>query len=345
VGAPVPILAWDDERNHPVLRAIDPATGQDAAGYAPIALAGERDMAYWSAQAFSSDGRRLALFERSGQFCRPTAGGTACGPRSESLRIVDLVAWSAVPVTLPASGWSGPLAFSPDQSKLLASVEGERETSLYLIDVGTGDVLSAIVSPVTPSLLGFTGDGGEAIVFGQAPVAEPGVSRPEAPLLLLLDSASLDSVWETELPGVVAGHWCVEGCDKGHERWISALWMPGVRLSPDGDTLSIVHADEAVLTTVDLRGRAVREEPIEATRSWFDRVMALRRTSRCRPMDRLSTSPERPGPAARQPTAVSQWTWAPCRCKSSTRPRAASRPNLTLLPRWCACRRMAGGCS
>ena len=86
---PMVVMGWDHELGS-VIRAVDPATGQDAPGRAPLALGAGHDAAYAAPYAVAPDGRRLAAFDAQGDTCTDFAGGSACGPRSETLLLLDI---------------------------------------------------------------------------------------------------------------------------------------------------------------------------------------------------------------------------------------------------------------
>ena len=274
-GAPLVLFGWDGTVGR-VVRAIDPLTGEDAPGYAPLPIAGERDDMFMTPQVFAPDGRSLALLDVVGQLCYPYAGGSTCGPRSSAVYLVDFTMWAVQAIPLALDGWASPMAFSPDGRRLAVAVRGDAgENTLLLIDTATATTTAQGSLPFTPSRLGFGPDGATLLVYGQPEGDQAGMSPPPPPRVLLLDAATLATTWQTPLDEVVSGHWCVEQCDGdfGVRKMISVV--PGVALSPGGEMLSIVHADAERLTTVDLAARAVRTAPIRAPVAWIDRLLTL----------------------------------------------------------------------
>jgi hypothetical protein len=268
LGSGVPLALWNAAERRRELRLVDPATGEELPAAPPIVgwLAGR-----------SADGRTLAVHEPRDQACEPASGGTACRGGAGVLHLVDLPTWREVTALLPARGWVGPVAFSPDAARFALAVNESRVSTLLLVDAGTGAVLAerALAPGVRPSLLAYRRDGAALAVYGQPLANHPGVSRPGPPRALLVDAATLEVRWETPLPEVLAGHWCREGCQDSHERWLSESWEPAVVPARDGRALYVVHADADRLTTVDLDARAVRTTEVKAERSMLERLLGL----------------------------------------------------------------------
>lgn len=272
-GAPLLLIGWDQTLGR-VVRAVDPLTGADAAGYSPLPFAGERGDAYITPTGLAPDGRRLATFDVSGDFCFAYAGGSTCGGRSSAVYLVDVADWSIRRMPLAREGWVRQVAFSADGGRLAVTVQsGASAHTVQLIDAVAATTLGEVALPFAPSRLGF-GPGLTLVVYGQAEGREAGISPPPPPRVLLLD-ATLTIAWEATLDDVVSGHWCVEQCDADFGVRKMTSIVPGVALSPDGAKLYVVHADVDRLTTVDLSGRTVSAVDIGAPTAWLDRLFAL----------------------------------------------------------------------
>ena len=278
-AAPLLIMAWDETLGR-VVRAVDPLTGADAPGHAPLPLAGERDD-FYRPTAVARDGRRLAIFDTKGQVCYPFAGGLTCGPRSAAVDLVDVAGWTTRHASLAAEGWVARSAYSADGRRLAVALQGDAPANtLLLLDAANGATLAQTALPFVASLLSFDPAGETLVVYGQA-LAETDETPPPAPGVLLLDAASLVPLWRATLDDVASGVWCSAKCDAGHGIEKLTSRVPAVVLSADGRQLVIVHADAERLTTVDLRGQAVRTVDIGAAvagggpMQWLERLLAL----------------------------------------------------------------------
>lgn len=264
LAASVLLARWNAQQH--ITQPVDPATGEPVPGYAPLV---------GSPEAISVDSLKLALIESREQSCEDYAGGTACRGSADILRLVDLSTWHQVTTSLPGKGWAGPLAFSPDNTRLALIYHQRAAEQLMLFDVRTGQVVAKRALEFRPSLLAYTQDGSTLILYGSPLGAEPGVSEPGLPRLLLLDAKTLEVKWEQALPGLVSGDWCLEQCDSSHGQRLSAYWQPAVVLSPDQRQLYIVHPDADQLTVLDFEAQAVRAVELQLAQSWFERFLAF----------------------------------------------------------------------
>jgi hypothetical protein len=189
--------------------------------------------------------------------------------------MVDLPAWRAVTATLPAKGWVSPVTFSPDAGRVALGYQDEVSSTLMLFDTNTGHLVAQQALAFRPSLLKYMQDGTALVIYGQPLGAAPGMSKPDAPRLLLVDAATLDVQWEQPLADILSGDWCLENCDMPHGEQVFAYWRPAVVPSHDGLKLYIVHADEEMLTTVDFDARTLSTTEIQVARSWFEELLAL----------------------------------------------------------------------
>jgi hypothetical protein len=242
------------------IQAIDPATGEAAKG--PAAFSLDKTGRFSPSETLSADGRILAVIEPRGTFCEPYGGGESCQGSADLLHLIDLASLRQVTVPLSSEGCVWTLAFSPDHTRLALAVHEKGSDSLVLVNTATGGIKARQRVGFPLSLLRFAPDGGRLIAFGQPEGADRGVSRPGPPHVLLIDGRTLELAWNHELPQIVSGHWCMEGCDREHQEQLHANWRPAVALSRDGRAVHIVEADRDRLTTVDLEARSVRSAEI-----------------------------------------------------------------------------------
>ena len=269
--SPMVIMGWDYELGS-VIRAIDPATGQDAPGRAPLVLGADRAAPYAAPYAVAPDGRRLAAFDAQGDTCYDFAGGSACGPRSETLVLLDTTTWQHRTVPLGAFGWVGAPLFDAGGRRLAFSLQTAEGHALMLLDAATGETVAQATLNLKPLFVGF-GPEGTVVVYGQPETEQPGMTRPGAPRVQLRDGATLAVLWQTTLDGLTSGHWCSDQCDAGHGTLVTEMWWPGVALSADGGTLIILHADEERLTTVDLAARTTASRAVGGQQARLGRLL------------------------------------------------------------------------
>ena len=257
-------LLGSDSGRYEIL-AIDPATGKTVKGLAPFVL--RKSGRFAPSEVLSADGRLLAVIEGRGSFCEPSGGGEGCQGTADRLHLMDLKSWRRVSVPLAPEGCLWALAFSRDHARLAVALHEKGSDSLVLVDTAAGTIRVRQHIGIYPSLLRFSPDGARLIAFGQPEGTDRGVSRPGSPHVLLIDGRTLEVAWDQELPQIVSGHWCMEGCDRPHQEQLHAYWRPAVALSRDGRALHIVEADRDRLTTVDLEARSVRSAEIRAPQS------------------------------------------------------------------------------
>ncbi len=246
------------------IRVVDPESGLDARGYAPIA----GSFPY----ALSTDGKTLAAIESIGESCEPFGGGSACRKSGDALKIVDLSTQQHTQVKLAGEGWVSHLEFNADATRL-ALVKNDRDVSrVFLLAADSGEVLNQRELEFRPSLVEFVLDGSTLVVYGQSLGPNPGTARPGPVRVLLLDAVSLATLWDQPLEDITSGHWCTQDCDWSHGPALFARWTPALALSHDRAKLFVVHADADRLTTVDLAARTTRSVQVRASRSWFEEL-------------------------------------------------------------------------
>lgn len=238
------------------LHAVDPATGQDVEGYAPIEFGG------WSIREQSPDGSHLAAI------VYPTSSSQMGGV----LHLLDLSAWQDTATSLEYDVPVNELIFSPDGSRLVIALERRSKPALEVIDLASQTVVAETQLPVYAREIGFTADGRSIAVYG--PEITPGSGVNPDVKVVLLDAATLAVDWEMDLPNVRDGQYVEEG-EPTDDPHLGIWWQPAVILDSSSSTLYIVHANDNFLTTVDFAGRTVDTVEIAPQASLLDRVMAL----------------------------------------------------------------------
>lgn len=266
------LIAYDPSRKGHTLRPVNPATGEEVAGHAPVWIsAGEE---YLPQLAYSSDGSKLAAIESRGSTCEAFAVGTSCYPRAIAVRIVDLPTWQVISATLPADGWSDAVSFSPGADRLAISYNRSKGSSVLVIDTSSGETLADLASGFRPEGIAFYQDNRHLLLYGTLPAKEPGVTPP-GPLRLEAHSLlSGEKLWERELADVTSGSWCLEGCEGEHGQQLYTIWKPAIVVSPDGGMLYIVHADQDKMTRVSLADGSREDVKIREAQSWIERLLA-----------------------------------------------------------------------
>jgi hypothetical protein len=266
----VTLTVWNAEQ--PEIRLVDVEAAREVPGFEPI---------HALPQALSADGSMLAAVESDGQSCDAFAGGTSCRGNAAVLHLIDLQTRQELTAPISTKGWAWPAAFSPDASQLAlayhedsAALEGSVD-ELLLYETASGEIAARQGLPFTPSRLGYTADGQQVVVYGQALGNQPGISEPDPPRVLLLDAATLNIEWDQTLSGVQSGFWCQANCEASHEQREMVSWEPATVFSQDGAKLYIVSADEDLLTTVDFEARSVSNLQIRVQQSWLERILAL----------------------------------------------------------------------
>jgi hypothetical protein len=279
----VPLVVWDSGDLRYELQLVDPATGYAFPERPAIAFGGAAD--YAPSIALSPDGGLLAVISGVGKACESSTGGLlSCWPSADTLRLIDLRTWREVkaelaarfpPANPPFKGWASNLVFSQDARRLALAYHDHTFTTLALFDAQTGTLIAKQPLDVRPRLMGFSADGSTLAVYG-SPVAEtPGMTQPDPPSALLLDAATLEVQWRTQLPAILDGTWCRESCAELNEDTRMVYWSPAVMFDPLRNRLHILHADEDRLTTIDLQARRASTLKISAAQTWFERLLAL----------------------------------------------------------------------
>jgi hypothetical protein len=262
--------SWSPGRKQHEIFPVNPASGGLMEGYEPLVL-GKNGYLY----TFSQDGKRLAIVDFHGQSCDSYAGGSRCRGGHGELLLVELPAWEILRTKLPFEGTVETMAFNQQADQIALATSDRDGQELFLLDGENGGLLARRSLDFPVELLAFNAMGSSLVVYG-TPINPPaGMAKPEVPRALLIDSESFETLWEQALPQITSGHWCLQNCENSHELIVFASWRPGVVLSPGGDGLFIVHADEDRLTTLDFASREVRSTSIQEKKSWIERLLAL----------------------------------------------------------------------
>ncbi|HEX9989393.1 MAG TPA: hypothetical protein VGE45_13075 [Chloroflexia bacterium] len=282
LGASVLVAQWNPKLGHYEVRPVDPATGETTPGYEPITVGTKRDFA--GAPILSADSTRLLVVESPGRMAEPYADGTRYQLTANVLHLIDVQAWRDVTATLTSTlgtGGVGQVAFSPDGGRLALAHHIYRRDlnksldTLALVDTGTGKVLLKREIEFAPWVVEFNQSGSQVVVYGQPGGSEPGTMKPGPVRLLLLDAATLETVWEQTLTNILSGNWCEAHCDGAHDERVQAFWEPAVVPSHDRSKLYIVHADEDKLTVADLEARKVSTMEVREARSLLEELLSL----------------------------------------------------------------------
>jgi hypothetical protein len=283
--AAVPLIVWNNSSRQFELQLVDPATGQDHSGRPPIGLT--RLTGYVPTLARSADGHTLAVVTGQGSACAAVGGGSGCRPAADCIGLIDLRTGQQRTVDLaayfpeahsPFKGWAGPLAFSPNASRLAVAYHNREGTWILLFDVSSGELTARQSLPLRPRLMEFSGDGGTLAIYASSRSDEPSLAQPDPPNVFALDGLTLVVRWSEPLGDVAEGSWCVEGCEglasnSGDPRVL--YFMPAVAFSPGHNRLYVVHADADRLTRVDLAAQRVSSSPIGPARGRLERVLDL----------------------------------------------------------------------
>ena len=253
------------------LHLIDLSAGLDAAGRAPISLPAGAEI---SKSVTSADQNHLALVSGEGLSCQPYAGGSTCFPAADRLHLVDTAIWQAQEAPLSGQGSVSHLVFHPDGSRLALTYNTASQSSLLVFDAASGEQTAQLVLDFQPEWLAFVLDGKALAVYGVPRSADPGLTQPPAPRLQLLDPTSLQPRRDMRFDSLLSGEWCLEGCTGSPDQRHFIRWKPGLALSPDGSHLYIIHADQEILSSIDLAKGDRQENPIETAASWLERLLS-----------------------------------------------------------------------
>lgn len=273
-GDSVLLSRWNKEAGRHEIVPVDPAGGEVVPGAPPLVTGAAAGAQFVAPTALAPDGSRAAAVRQGGRSCEPYAGGTSCRAGAAGVTLLDVRSWHTATITFSQkSGWVGPMVFSPDGAQLAMAYHRPSHETLIRVDAEAGRVAAEAALPVRPSQVAYALEGSALVVYGAPRADQPGSALPDPPRVLLLDAQTLEVEWEKELPAVLDGEWCLN-CPTEHAERLQAHWQPAVAVSPAGDALYVVHADEERLTTVDLAGRSVSSTAIAPAQSWLEWLLA-----------------------------------------------------------------------
>lgn len=255
LGQSVLSYTWSDRKRQHSLSPVEAATGQPLCNYEPISIG------WWFVSAFSPQGDRLAL----------TVSDREDGWES-SLHWIDLKSWQLQKTSIEFPKFVVSLNFSPDGQKLAITAADSHvyNYQIVIVDPASQSVLAETKLDFYPRLVRFTGDGSAVAVYGSPDI--PNNQETTQAKALLLDSATLESLWQADLTGVIHGQ--IQTGEGGSHPEDFEVWEPAVVYAPLEDKLYIVHADADRLTGVDFIARRTRSVDIIPATSWLERLLA-----------------------------------------------------------------------
>src|SRR5688572_20596247 len=126
------LTIWDASAGQRQLHLIDTDTGKPLSQ--PLTLAAGTHAGFLGASAFAPGRELLAVTASTNQSCEPFAGGTSCRGNAGTLHLVAPLSGGHTTVPLPTSGWVGGLSFSPDEQRVALALNGERATTLIIVN-------------------------------------------------------------------------------------------------------------------------------------------------------------------------------------------------------------------
>jgi hypothetical protein len=197
-----------------------------------------------------------------------------------SLTWIDLARWESRPSSFELDEGVMAMAFSPEGSTLAIATweygvfEGELKDRflLRLVDVENDSLVAETALEVVPQKLTFGADGSQLIVYGTPRTSYEPPTPTGPPSVLFYKGHSLQPDGAILLEDVVDGILMTPD-EEAAISW--EMWTPAVVFSADMGSLYVVHADQDVLTTVDLTDRAVSSVEIAPPRTWLERILAL----------------------------------------------------------------------
>lgn len=232
------------------VRPVDPDTLDDVSGLQPISVGQS-----WK-QAISPDGRTLAAFT---------------WPTQErewgALRLLDLETWQTTVAPLTNIGSTSNLSFTEDGQSLywIAGDYFAGDVVLWRYDIAseTASIVTAFPSQFSPRDIQLLDDNRLAL-YGVP--TDSGNLTSGAPSVIVVDLDAGTIVADVVLEGVKAGQYRIAN------DW--EVYRPGTAWDVERGLLYVVHADDDVITSVDLNRGAIVETTAYAPRqSRTDRLL------------------------------------------------------------------------
>jgi hypothetical protein len=219
------------------LKAVDPATGEDLAGRAPV------ELGHHGTWALSPDGTTMAL-------AWAATGNSGSGP--ERFFLFDTITWEKRDLGFAAH--VSRLFWSPAGDRLYATTYHRCEISecvdnsseLVALDPETGDVITEDPLPYGGYHTDLSPDGATLYIFGSPATGPEDEDLP--PRLVAFDIKRGETRAELDLPDVLNG-WRLQADAFGE---YGVQYLAGVALSLDGRRYYVAHANEEKITVIDL---------------------------------------------------------------------------------------------
>lgn len=238
------------------IRPVDPVTMLDAPSAAPIVLGH-----HWQ-HAVSPDGRVLA----AATFPTQTwAGG--------SLRLFDVETWREIIDPVPLDGAVSNLTFSDDGEAVYWTsgdyVDGSYDLMRYDRAGGTTAVVSTFIDRFVPHEMHFFEDGARLAIYGVP--TDSGNLAVGAPHVLVVDLATGAIQSDIVLDSITA--WQIRGASEDDDAYPVRIYQPGIAWDSERSLLYVVHADEDVITVVDLERGTVEATAFVPRQSVTERLL------------------------------------------------------------------------
>jgi hypothetical protein len=194
------------------------------------------------------------------------------------LIIVDLMRWMLTEPEILYPGWINMMTFDKTGRYLvLAYADPVSEYPawifnrymLNIIDLAKNKVIAEKVVDTNPTRAAFTSDGARIMVYGTKLDKDSEYANNVAHVLLM-DSITLDTVWESDIPGILDGQFRIKD---GEDPDSFEYWMPAVVFSQRDQLLYILHAEDMSMTMVDFSNKTFQTSTIERRRSWVERIL------------------------------------------------------------------------
>jgi hypothetical protein len=250
---------WDGAAQQHRLSVVSMQDGEDQKGLTPIAL-GQN----YIFRPIPGEGKLVFLSLK-----------TDCG--AVCVQVLDVAHWTLEQITLVEEANSAELFYimdvSPDGRYLLgAYTRSYSHETVFVVDLQNNRLMTARELEFRPMYLAFTADGD---ILTYASEGEGGITLNPTPRVIWLDGRDLSPLHELVLEDVKDGNYIEnpeEVIDPVHD---GIYWWTARVISPDRQTLYIVHADQDRLTTVDLARQTARTVEIRKPQTLFDRLMSL----------------------------------------------------------------------